>query len=260
MSPARSSVFSKAVRRTPQPGDRIRAGLISFVGAQNWRAARIMVTTRRGPDLCDVDAITCISGTTRFVWAGDQILWELKQADGPADASGQVSYFHAGGIDRPLAIWKAGVGSIVPHQNWRGQFARGTFAANGAPSDCQTYPPSGCIPIRWPGWSTTAWHEDAGKQPVTGYEHYWFGSLSVGMRDASGLMYMRNRYYDPQTGQFTQTDPPRVRLIRSSCPAILRCPIRRAPPPTLTARGASSAAAGARRREPIHPHPDPSPP
>ena len=27
------------------------------------------------------------------------------------------------------------------------------------------------------------------------------------MRDASGQMYMRNRYYDPVTGQFTQTDP-----------------------------------------------------
>jgi uncharacterized protein RhaS with RHS repeats len=28
-----------------------------------------------------------------------------------------------------------------------------------------------------------------------------------GMRDASGQMYMRNRYYDPQSGQFTQPDP-----------------------------------------------------
>ena len=28
-----------------------------------------------------------------------------------------------------------------------------------------------------------------------------------GMRDASGQMYMRNRYYDPGTGQFTQPDP-----------------------------------------------------
>jgi hypothetical protein len=27
------------------------------------------------------------------------------------------------------------------------------------------------------------------------------------MRDATGQMYMRNRYYDPQTGQFTQPDP-----------------------------------------------------
>jgi uncharacterized protein RhaS with RHS repeats len=27
------------------------------------------------------------------------------------------------------------------------------------------------------------------------------------MRDASGQLYMRNRYYNPQTGQFTQPDP-----------------------------------------------------
>jgi RHS repeat-associated protein len=33
------------------------------------------------------------------------------------------------------------------------------------------------------------------------------GSLATGMRDASGQLYMRNRYYDPQTGQFTQPDP-----------------------------------------------------
>ena len=44
-------------------------------------------------------------------------------------------------------------------------------------------------------------------KPGDGYEHYWIGSLAVGMRDASGQMYMRNRYYDPQTGQFTQPDP-----------------------------------------------------
>jgi RHS repeat-associated protein len=33
------------------------------------------------------------------------------------------------------------------------------------------------------------------------------GSLIGGQRDPGGTMYMRNRYYDPQTGQFTQTDP-----------------------------------------------------
>jgi uncharacterized protein RhaS with RHS repeats len=27
------------------------------------------------------------------------------------------------------------------------------------------------------------------------------------MQDASGLLYKRNRYYSPETGQFTQTDP-----------------------------------------------------
>ncbi len=63
------------------------------------------------------------------------------------------------------------------------------------------------MPVQWPGYATTAWHEGVAKAPTTGYEHYWFGSLAVGMRDASGQMYMRNRYYDPQTGQFTQMDP-----------------------------------------------------
>jgi RHS repeat-associated protein len=35
----------------------------------------------------------------------------------------------------------------------------------------------------------------------------WLGSLIQGKRDDSGLMYMRNRYYDPNTGRFTQEDP-----------------------------------------------------
>ena len=33
-----------------------------------------------------------------------------------------------------------------------------------------------------------------------------FGGVLEGQRDAGGQMYMRNRYYDPATGQFTQTD------------------------------------------------------
>jgi RHS repeat-associated protein len=63
------------------------------------------------------------------------------------------------------------------------------------------------VPVPWPGWNTTAWHEDAAKPQTVGTDTYWLGSLSVGMRDASGQMYMRNRYYNPQTGQFTQPDP-----------------------------------------------------
>ncbi|MFN2637435.1 MAG: RHS repeat-associated core domain-containing protein, partial [Gemmatimonadaceae bacterium] len=35
----------------------------------------------------------------------------------------------------------------------------------------------------------------------------WWGSLISEKLDASGMKYMRNRYYNPQTGQFTQQDP-----------------------------------------------------
>ncbi len=83
-----------------------------------------------------------------------------------------------------------------------------TSPTRASSATCPSYPPSNCcVPISWPGYATTAWHEGVGTIPATGYEHYWFGSLAVGMRDASGQMYMRNRYYDPQTGQLTQTDP-----------------------------------------------------
>jgi hypothetical protein len=174
---------------------------------------RVLVRTRRENPLCYGDAKTCISSVTRFVWSGDQILWELKEATGSyaADAGGRVSYAHAGGIDRPLAIWKQGVGTLVTHQNWRGQFSMGTYTS-GQPSDCQQYPPSGCVPVSWPGWGITAWHEKAGTAPTTGYEHYWMGSLAVGMRDASGQMYMRT------CATATTTPPPAApgHRIRSS--------------------------------------------
>ena len=114
-----------------------------------------------------------------------------------------MSYFHAGGIDRPLSIWKAGYHVILPHQNWRGQFAKGTYTS-GQLSDCAAGQTTGCTPIAWPGHRTTAWHEQAGSGPDI---RTWHGGLVDGMRDATGQMYMRNRYYDPATGQFTQADP-----------------------------------------------------
>jgi len=115
-----------------------------------------------------------------------------------------VSYFHAGGIDKPLLITKAGVGSLVPRDTWRGQFHAGTSPTTGLRGDCTGATPTGCIWVNWPGWRTTVSHAQTGAGPnVTA----WFGGLVDGMRDASGQMYMRNRYYDPATGQFTQTDP-----------------------------------------------------
>jgi len=39
------------------------------------------------------------------------------------------------------------------------------------------------------------------------YANAWWGSLLEGKVDANGLVYDRNRYYDPAAGRFTQEDP-----------------------------------------------------
>jgi hypothetical protein len=69
--------------------------------------------------VCFSTSHKCESTLTRFVWAGDQLLWELRVPGGndvPAgntgldatsasgDFYGRVSYFHTGGIDKPLLI------------------------------------------------------------------------------------------------------------------------------------------------------------
>jgi RHS repeat-associated protein len=36
---------------------------------------------------------------------------------------------------------------------------------------------------------------------------FWHGTLTEDKKDAAGTFYRRNRYYDPQTGRFTQADP-----------------------------------------------------
>jgi RHS repeat-associated protein len=41
----------------------------------------------------------------------------------------------------------------------------------------------------------------------SGYDQVWLGSVMEDQQDASGLLYRRNRYYDPATGRFTQEDP-----------------------------------------------------
>jgi len=64
-----------------------------------------------------------------------------------------------------------------------------------------------CFEIEWPAgrwWLHFAMMDANVKAfgPTT-----WLGSLLYNKTDGNGLLYMRNRYYDPQTGQFTQQDP-----------------------------------------------------
>ncbi|WP_420129134.1 RHS repeat-associated core domain-containing protein, partial [Longimicrobium sp.] len=176
---------------------------------------RVLVRTRRD-GLCHASSansstVDCTSGIERYVWAGDNVLWELRgpgsntataaqleQESTTGQEYGIVGYTHAGGVDRPLVAYKTAGGNagavVVPHMNWRGLFSMGTNSSGGAST----------TPVEWPGFRTTANHSMGETQAIT---KNWMGSLLEGQRDAGGLMYMRNRYYDPKTGQFTQMDP-----------------------------------------------------
>ena len=118
---------------------------------------------------------------------------------------------------------------IIPHANWRGSYDRGTtqgscfvYGANGqavipppdsTPSGGDRIRPVGgtwggsaehCINVDWPAaytWSARQYRRGY-NGPVS-----WMGSLIYESRDASGLYYRRNRYYDSEAGRFTQEDP-----------------------------------------------------
>jgi RHS repeat-associated protein len=209
----------------------------------------------------------CLNTLRRIVWDGDQVLYEISApgssmataAQMEADTGlavpfflnqqhtavegffpyGRVMYEHGGGIDAPLGVVRMDYSSelrdpqvIVPHNDWRGTYDRGTTIMG----SCAVYSSSGtqlapppdstpanpdqyggvagggsyggtkthCIDVDWPASYT--W---SARQYRRGYAgaNSWMGSLIFESRDASGLYYRRNRYYDSEKGRFTQEDP-----------------------------------------------------
>src|SRR5690606_23724880 len=165
----------------------------------------------------------------RTVWDGDQLLAEIRapgdsasaasgaiESDSPSYPSllggypfGRVTYVHGVGIDAPLAVTREGLAgtsgglSVYPHGNWRGEYSDGSVPGQTVPhSNCLGH--ADCKPISWPGRHLTL---DGAPVPGTPAPVSWWGSLLARKTDGSGLQYMRNRYYDPQTGRFTQLDP-----------------------------------------------------
>lgn len=150
---------------------------------------------------------------------------------------GRVGYTHGGTLDRPLAIVRMDYDTlfpspqfVAPHANARGSYEAGTHASHGIAMPCvrlarQTadangYPstnPEGigggtvndstdiCVQIEYPAAKQWMTFKPRNTSAVGTYA--WWGSLLTGGRDASGQMYMRNRFYDPTSGRFTQEDP-----------------------------------------------------
>jgi len=183
-----------------------------------------VLTRSRRPSTC---AFPCEQYVQRTVWDGDQLRYEIRSsgkagtetsymnlegAVAPGDDPnlfGIVQYAHVHGIDQPVGIVKryatatgastSNWGYVTPHANYRGEWSYGTFS-NG--SYCLTVGQS-CP--NWPGFylSMDGWAQGAIPPSYT----VWWGSIVRGTADASGLQYLRNRYYDPKTGRFTQLDP-----------------------------------------------------
>jgi RHS repeat-associated protein len=186
---------------------------------ENWYDAlgrRVLVRAQKAPacNSTTFGEVACKSFVERTVWDGDQVLIE-RRADGASglssglldqettsgDAWGEVISLHANGIDAPIAVRKTGRTTLMPYANWKGDYEIGT-TADGTPTPLCSGT-SDCPLIEWPGSQENA----DGLLLTHAALNTWWGSLINEKTDASGLKYMRNRYYNPQTGQFTQSDP-----------------------------------------------------
>ena len=185
---------------------------------------RVLKRTRTD-SLCQtgVNAEVCFSTMERYVWDGDQLLYELRfdggdnqsinlnrtastTSEGRKEQFGWLAYTHGAGIDAPLDVVRHNFAgspfAIVLHADFRGENDAGTDTT-GARFGCPPTTTFDCLDLDWPAQFGFAFHDQDGVRdpPV------WIGSLIQSQRDASGLLYRRNRYYDPSTGQFTQQDP-----------------------------------------------------
>jgi RHS repeat-associated protein len=176
------------------------------------------------------DPRCAINPVRRTVWDGDQALYEIQMQEGEAEndgtpahttllagglvdprtSTGRVLHTYGPGIDQPLSVIRLGyVGlapfAVIPLWDSDGRAPYLVFQ-NGA-----RCPSTGC-------GLNTIWA--VGNRPygskANGYVYadgdftnrmVWIGNVMQDQHDASGLLYRRNRYYDPQTGRFTQEDP-----------------------------------------------------
>ncbi|MDX2185176.1 MAG: colicin E5-related ribonuclease [Gemmatimonadaceae bacterium] len=161
------------------------------------------VRTRARPDpLTCTSTWRCLETSTVTVWDGAQTLAEL-QTRGTEQVA--VQLVHAGGVDVPLAIQRAGgrVETLVPSRDWQGEAYGGWWRATGSWIAHAPGAPGAPTPVDWRSNGLTL----DGAQAVPAPTGAWWGSVLGGRAEATGAVYLRARHYDPATGRFLQPDP-----------------------------------------------------
>lgn len=178
---------------------------------------RVLSRTRRptGPDgwvaLCGGGS--CHEWIERTIWDGDNALYEgrVQVSDTSSAAAmdalfssglqwGLAGYVHAGGYDRPIFT----LDGRVPSYNWRG-LPESSVWTNGTPADC-TVATGTCTTIAWPA-ANTIYLKPSPFGGAAPNPSQWVGTVLADGVGSTGMLYRRNRYYDPASGQFTQQDP-----------------------------------------------------
>lgn len=162
---------------------------------------------RATPTMLERDTATIVDSLCLSYCAGDPeaMTWKVTYSS----HYGRVAYAHALGIDQPISIVRANYGqdsvrftpfNIVPHVDGLGRYDIGTFGG-GNDRYQQGWQ---WVQIEWPAPNTQTFHRF---KPQTPEPVSWMGGLIDQQRTAGGNLYMRNRYYDPVSGRFTQEDP-----------------------------------------------------
>ncbi|HZG44579.1 MAG TPA: RHS repeat-associated core domain-containing protein, partial [Longimicrobium sp.] len=192
------------------------------LGRRVWRRARAgysLGDTLARDSICNrtVPSSECASVVERTIWDGDQVIADFRETIEYTPRwehhYGRAIYAHAGGIDQPTEVVRLDGNAdfvVIPHRNWQGSVDMVTFTG-------AKY--TQCGPHNWQSWRNSCYpvelpiRSSYGEPPRNDYNApdpgpaSWMGSLMEGSRDFSGLMYRRNRYLDPASGQFTQVDP-----------------------------------------------------
>ena len=179
-------------------------------------------TTLNSQDLREIDAanVPRMNQSSVINPSGPSLLVD------PNEFFGRVAYTHGLGVDAPVSVVRFGYVStmdshntglwapatytqelrygpfvIMPLWNSQGRAEIGVMADGGA-TNCDPTLPQNCLDIFWPRMFNAYLNE-------TGYgvRTAWHGSVLEDKRDASGLLYRRNRQYGPASGTFTQEDP-----------------------------------------------------